>query len=105
VDLTEGPADYIVDIDLPGTKQADVDVEFQDGVLIVSGKRQRQEALEMHLLKSERFEGTFRRSVAIPGEIDEDRIEATFASGVLSVTLPKHASKSPTKIQIKSAGE
>jgi HSP20 family protein len=88
-------------IDLPGIMPEDVQVEFNDGVLTVSGERKVVEAVEGRKVhRSERRAGPFSRSVKLP-EVDGERISAQFKHGVLSVVAPKIPAVTPRKIEVK----
>jgi HSP20 family protein len=106
IDLTEDDKAYHVSAELPGMDQADVDVSFSDGLLTISGeKKQEQEEKDKDFYRRERSYGAFRRSLAIPGTVDEAKIDATFRKGVLKIQLPKtkEAQKKARKIAVKSA--
>lgn len=103
-DVTETDQAYHVAIDLPGVIPEDVSVEVLDNQLIVSGERQTASDSDSRNLRTERPSGEYRRAIPLPGEIDVPAIEADYAAGVLSITLPKTAPKQPTKIKIKTQG-
>lgn len=107
LDQTEDDKAYHVSVELPGMDQADVDVSFADGRLTISGeKKQEKEEKDKDFYRCERSFGEFRRSLAIPGAVDESKIEATFKKGVLNIHLPKtkEAQSKPRKIAVKAAG-
>lgn len=83
---------YLLSIDLPGMKLEDIKIEMADEVLTVSGERKR----------FEKSYGTFRRSYTLPSEVDSEKIEARYESGVLEVYLPKTPASKPRSIQIQS---
>lgn len=103
-DVSETDEAYRVAIDLPGVVPADVSVEVLDNQLIVSGERQAATETDCRKLRTERPTGEYRRAIPLPGEVDVAAIEADYAAGVLSITLPKVAPKQPTKIKIKTQG-
>lgn len=76
--------------ELPGMGLDDVEVLLEDGVLTLRGeKRAQNEDSARHF--SERFYGRFERRVQLGYEVEEDKVEAQFKNGVLTVTLPKSA--------------
>jgi HSP20 family protein len=82
---------YSIDIELPGVKADDVDVEVVGGdTLMVRGTKRdaREESGEGYIF-SERVFGTFQRSFDLPSDVDTDNIEADFADGVLTLRLPR----------------
>lgn len=88
VEVSEDSKAIRVSAELPGMDENDVDVAFEDGVLVLRGeKRADVEDKDRHY--SEHYYGRFERVVPVPVAIDEDAIKATFKKGVLTVTLPK----------------
>jgi HSP20 family protein len=85
VEETEGA--YQVIAELPGLDEKDVEVAFSDGELVIRGEK-RSDANDNGRRVSERFYGRFERRIALP-DIDEEKAEARFDKGVLTLTLPK----------------
>ena len=76
--------------ELPGMDEKDVEVLVNDDILTIRGeKRSETEDKGRHF--SERYYGRFERSIALPFEVEDDKAEASFKNGVLTVTLPKSA--------------
>ena len=91
---------------MPGIDEKDINLTFHDGVLSCAARRRANatdERENYHLM--ERSYGSFQRSIRLPETIDEDKVEARFDKGVLTVTLPKRPEmvKAQKKIEIKSA--
>jgi HSP20 family protein len=106
LDVTENEKEVTVTAECAGVDEKDIDVAFNDGVLTIKGEKkfEKDEKTEtLHLV--ERSYGSFSRSIAIPAEISADKIEATFAKGVLTIALPKQAKaiEKAKKIEIKTA--
>lgn len=103
-DFSETDDEYEVQIDLPGLKRDDVDVDYADGVLTVSGERtdEREDERKGYYL-SERGYGYFRRSFRVPDNVDQDNIGARFADGVLTIRLPKteEARRNTRRIEVR----
>lgn len=100
--IMETDTAYRVSIELAGVKPADVTVEMHDGMLEVSGKRDKAALPEgARALKVEQRTGEFRRKFEFPTLVDADRIEAAYENGVLSIDLPKSEKVLPRKINIK----
>lgn len=90
VDVSESDREVVVTADLPGMDENDVQVNFDRGVLTISGeKRTEREEKDKRYHRIERSYGSFRREVPMPCEVDEDKITATFKKGELKVVLPK----------------
>jgi HSP20 family protein len=92
-----------VSLELPGMKPEEVKVEMNDGRLLVSGeKREEKEEKGKTFHRMERRTGAFRRMISLPAVVDEAKAEATFAEGVLKVTLPKSPEAAPKAIPVKA---
>ena len=106
LDVKETEKELVVTADLPGIDEKDVHLTLQDGVLTMRGEKKserKDERENYHLV--ERSHGSFQRSIRLPETIDEDKVEARFDKGVLTVTLPKRPEmvKAEKKIAIKSS--
>lgn len=89
VDLRETENEYIVEADLPGVKKGDVTLRYENQYLTIVAKRTEvAEAKQESYVRRERRYGQFQRSLYIDNVLD-DKIEAKFNEGVLSVILPK----------------
>ncbi len=106
VDVSETKTGLEVTVDLPGVKPEDMTVELEDNVLTLKAERvsvhdDEDKDRQVHLM--ERSVGTFMRRFSLPIEVDEDKVEASFTDGVLSITIPRaEAAKTAAKrIQIK----
>ncbi|WP_147029558.1 Hsp20/alpha crystallin family protein, partial [Methylobacterium oxalidis] len=84
-----------VSAELPGLDEKDVELTIDDGVLTLRGEK-RAETTDTQRGYSERSYGRFERVLALPFAVEEDKVEATFRNGVLSVTLPRSA-KAPER--------
>jgi HSP20 family protein len=90
MELAEGDGGYELSVELPGLEEKEIDVEFADGVLTVSGeKREESEKKENGYLMSERRYGSFSRQLTLPSDADPDSIEAKFKHGVLKLKMKK----------------
>jgi HSP20 family protein len=88
---------------LPGIDARNIDVKLANGVLTIRGeKKEEKEEKEKDYYLSERRFGSFQRSFELPEGIDEDKIQASFEKGVLTIKLPKgaEAQKPEKKISI-----
>lgn len=95
-DLYEDTDNFHFRVELPGMKKEDIHLEIGEGVLEVSGSRERFAA------NGESKQTTqFSRSVALPARVQEDKIAARFDDGVLTVTLPKAEEIKPKRIAIQ----
>ena len=104
LDVSETAEAYEVSVDLPGVKPEDVKLEVHDGQLSVSGKRENVlEKKDKNFHRVERSSGSFYRSIALPNEIDNEKVEAAYDKGVLHIKLPKSAKSQPKKIEIRTS--
>jgi HSP20 family protein len=98
-DVEETPEGYTVEIELPGLRRDDIDIEIAGGRITVSGERKEKERAGI-LRRRERTVGRFTYEVTLPGDVDEDRVEAQLNDGVLTVRVPKPESERPRRIEI-----
>jgi len=106
VDWVDKEQAYEITAELPGLDQKDVEVALSNGTLTIKGeKNEEKEEKKKDYYLSERRYGAFQRSFRVPEDVDADKVAATFAKGVLTVTLPKTpaAQKNEKKIAIKAA--
>jgi HSP20 family protein len=90
IDIVEKDKAFEVTAELPGLDVKDIDIQLGDGMLTIKGEKQEEkEEKTKDRYVSERRYGSFRRSLQVPGSVDSDKIEASYKSGVLTVTLPK----------------
>lgn len=102
MDMAETDSGYELSIELPGLEEKDIDVEFADGVLTVTGeKREESEKKENGYLMSERRYGSFCRQLTLPADVDPDTIEARFKQGVLKLGMARDKQAASRKKKIK----
>ena len=100
VDMLEHADRYEILVDLPGVKQGEVDVAFNNGTLTIRGERSVAEVSEGRVIRAERRSGKFSRAVVFREEVDVENIEATFKDGVLCVRVPKTLRRKPRQIPV-----
>lgn len=88
-DIAESDSQYRIMVDLPGMKKEQVKITFQSGVISISGERELYLNDDEKLKRSERRQGSFVRSFALPENVDTTSISATFNDGVLQVKILK----------------
>jgi len=103
VNTREDEKGYYIEIDLPGVKKEDINIDLNDKVLTVSGERKfKEEVKKENYYKIETAFGKFERSFSIPEDADIDNIEAKSENGVLEIFIPKIKKEAPKKrIEIK----
>lgn len=90
-DVAETDKDYTVKIDMPGMNKDDINVNYKDGILNVSGSRKSFKDTsdkERSIIHRERSVGRISRSYRLPN-IVASQIHAKYDNGVLTITLPK----------------
>ena len=104
VDVTEKNGAYLVHAELPGVKKEDIQLSIDGAQVTLTAEIKREkEAKEgdERVLHTERVYGKVSRSFTLPQEIDEARVEARFANGILELTLPKKAAEKRKPIPIQ----
>lgn len=102
VDIEEKEKEYVFNVDLPGIKKEDVDIELDGDVLVISGEKKEDDKVDernYHLKES--FCGSFRRSFKMPDSIDAENSKASFENGILTLTVPKSDASKTKKIEIQ----
>ncbi|GEP10178.1 Hsp20/alpha crystallin family protein [Methylobacterium gnaphalii] len=95
VEMVETDQGLRVSAELPGLDENDVELLIEDGALTLRGEK-RAETTDKERGYSERSYGRFERVIVLPFAVEEDKAEASFKNGVLSVTLPRSA-KAPER--------
>jgi len=104
VNTREGEFAYHVEVDLPGVKKEDIEVDVHDNIVTLSGERSiKNELKEENYYKVESDYGKFERSFSLPENTDVENIHAETADGVLELVIPKLKinEDKPKKIEIK----
>lgn len=105
VDMREDEHSIKVTAELPGMDEKDIDINLTKDALTIRGeKKEEREEKGKESYYMERSYGSFTRVLPVPSEIDPEKVEATFAKGVLNIVLPKvqKEKKEQKKIEIKS---
>lgn len=108
IDVLEKDNRLITRVDLPGVKKADVSVEVADGYLTLKGERKvEQEEKKDDFYRTEREYGHFYRAVPLPAGVRPEDVKATFANGVLEVSVPMSAKAEPKphKVEIQEPAQ
>jgi len=101
-DIIEDKDNYVLKLDLPGISKNDVKISYSDGQLMISGERkQEKESKDSKYHRVERSYGKYYRSFTLPQKIQEDKIDAEFKDGQLTITVPKSEKAKPKELDIK----
>jgi len=104
VDVAETKEKIIVRAELPGMKQEDIQIEFENGLLTIRGERAIEKIENATWHRVERTYGNFSRSFTLPRTVDPERISATYRDGVLEISVPKREEAKPKQIRISVQG-
>ena len=103
LDLYREGESFVAQVDLPGVDPATIDIDVEDRTLTIRAERRTGEGKDVQWLSHERPSGTFARQLALGAGLALDRIEAAYADGVLTLTIPVAAEAKPRKIQVAHA--
>ena len=105
MDIEETEAGYELRVDVPGVDPNEIQIDLEDGYVTISGERQSAEESEgVTWRRVERSFGSFHRKFRLPKIVDQERIEASYDHGVLTVLLPKVEKKAAKRIVISQSG-
>lgn len=104
VDVIETPDLYVVECDLPGMDQKDIDVSIASGVLTIKGEKKGPEGAKGNkVYRDETWHGSFQKTLSLPQNVEPDKVEARYADGVLSIGVPKSEQARAKKIALKTS--
>ena len=103
MDVRSNEDRIVFHFDLPGVKKEDIEITLEKDVLTVKASRKFQAGDPKEQLLLGRAYGTFTRSFELPDALDQDRLSANLADGVLTVEIPKGQKAKPRRIQIGEA--
>jgi HSP20 family protein len=102
VEVSQRGEELVVSVDLPGTRREDVQVDIEDGRVVIRGeRRQASERSEDGVLRSERSYGRFYRAVPLPEGANAEAARAAMRDGVLEITLPMPPRRQPRRVEIE----
>lgn len=101
-DLYENKDNLVAVVELPAMRKEDIEISLHDGILTISGERKREHngANGDNAERTERYVGTFRRSIGLPTRVDASKVSAAYRDGILTVTLSKAEEAKPKQIQV-----
>jgi HSP20 family protein len=88
VEVSETESEVRITAEVPGLAEKDIELTLDNGVLTLRGER-KAETEDKDRGYSERFYGRFERRIALPSSVEEEKANARFDNGVLTVTLSK----------------
>jgi HSP20 family protein len=96
---------FYIHFDLPGIDASSISLTVEQNVLTVRADRAPVRADGAEMIVAERPYGTFTRQVFLGETLDPDKIDADYAAGVLTLTIPVHEAAKPRSIQITSSDQ
>ena len=102
VNIYETQDEYVLEAELPGWKREDIDINFENNVLTLSGNRELPGGEDRKYLRVEGLTGSFSRSFTVSSTIDGANVSAEMEDGILTVHLPKREEAKPRQIEIKA---
>lgn len=104
IDVSENDQGYLVKADVPGVRKEDIQVRVDGNVVRIDAECRSEKDTKGDgdkVLRSERYYGTLSRSFSLASDIDETKVEAKYADGVLSLQLPKKAPAAARRITVQ----
>lgn len=101
VNVFDGEDETIVQCEMAGVRQGDVEVSITGETLVIKGsKKPPSDEEKLRYQRRERGVGEFSRTVVLPDKVDADRVEAALTAGVLTIRLPKSEAAKPKRIPV-----
>ena len=100
MDLYQNSDNVVARVELPGMRNEDIEISLQEGMLTISGERKSETPENDKAERTERYVGKFRRSIALPTQVDPNKVTANYRDGILTITLPKAEEAKPKQIQV-----
>lgn len=104
IDVSENDGAYTVKADIPGVKKEDINVRVEGNLVQIDAETQSDKETKGDsgkVLRSERHYGSLSRSFSLGQDVDETKVQAKYADGVLTLELPKKAYAPSSKIRIQ----
>jgi len=92
--------DFALVAEVPGINRSDLEIQVKGRTIRLSGSKSVQYPEKGSLHRRERLQGRFDRSIALPIEVDQDRVTAECHDGILAITLPRAERDKPRSIRI-----
>ena len=103
-DIAEYKDRWVLKFDVPGVNASAIDITLEQGVLTISGEREKDNAEgEVERRRMERPHGRFYRRFTLPDTVDTANVRAMGRNGILEVTIPKQPKAQPRRIEVAAA--
>ncbi|MDH5667066.1 MAG: Hsp20/alpha crystallin family protein [Nitrospira sp.] len=102
IDVYEEKDSVVVKAELPGMTKGDIEVNLEGENLTIKGeKKEDKEVKEDNYYRRERSYGSFLRTVALPSEVKQDEVKASFKDGILEIRMPKTEEAKKKSVSVK----
>lgn len=104
IDVSEKDNAYLVKADIPGVKKEDINVRIDGNIVQIDAEVNREKETkgkDDKVLRSERYWGNISRTFSLAQDVDDSKVVAKYADGVLTLELPKRASPETKKITVQ----
>jgi len=102
LDLYQNNDNVVAVLELPGMRKEDIEISLHDGTLTISGERKSSSSNGETAERTERYVGSFRRSISLPVRVDAGKVNASYREGILTITMPKAEEAKPKRIEVAS---
>ena len=103
VDIREDEDKYLLEAELPGATEKDIEVKVEDNLLTIGSKHDdsKKEEKNGYIVRERKYQA-FSRSFVLPKDVNREKIDAKFKNGLLTLTLTKAPEAKPKRIEIKA---
>lgn len=106
VEAFERDGQFVVRAEIPGLSKDQIEVDVMDGHLVISGERsQEHEEKRSGFYRTERSYGAFYRAIPLPEGVNPEQATATFADGVLEITMPENPRPQGRRLEIQEGSQ
>ena len=101
VNVRSDGSQAVATVELPGVRPEDIDINVENDLLTIRGSREPEPLAEgERFRRHERGHGSFVRDITLPFTVDAEKVQATYAGGILTITMPRTEASRPRKIEI-----
>jgi HSP20 family protein len=100
INIFQQGEDFVAIAELPGVSKTDIEIQVQDKAIRISGRKTVQPKGPASIHRRERISGVFDRTIALPVQVDADRLKAEYQNGMLALFIPRAESDKPRTIKV-----
>jgi HSP20 family protein len=104
MDVWQAEDGFHVALDLPGVDPGSVEITTERNILTIRAERQPEYGPDHRVLVAERTQGSFTRQLQLGDTVDTENVQASYADGVLHLTVPLAQAAQPRRIEVQSTG-